>query len=247
MCVIAGRDNQIRYFVINKKVDEALDMLKRSLDRTPASSVLGATGDARIRYLQLPPATVCNKVLHAAARSGSMDTLNQASSLLHALRYQNVDIFPRTVIAIMSGFVGAGDRYKGIGVLNSYLDTIKEDKNCPQNEDRCFQVRREACRALLETEVGCKNRAGAIATIALQMDYKVDCTYNEAFNLLKLYVNNEEWRTARSFLFWIWFNRIYLDEQHGTARCYQEKDWDLDENNKRFSIKVNKCSILSLM
>lgn len=54
----------MRFFVISHRPQQALDLLEKSIFRTPSPfpASLGT------KVLKLPPASVCNKVLHSAAQ-----------------------------------------------------------------------------------------------------------------------------------------------------------------------------------
>ena len=97
-------------------------MLERSLNKTPISDP--ATG--KPRYLKLPPASVCNKVLDSAAHVKDAEFIHRAADLATALQYQGITLEPRTVQSITQSLTATANIIKAIELLDSWLSANQE-------------------------------------------------------------------------------------------------------------------------
>lgn len=127
----AERDNRIRYFVINNRPNDALDLLERSLFRQPIMD----SAAQKVRYLKLPPASVCNKVLDSAAHTKDSDLVVRAADLAGALQLEGIGVEPRTAQALIYGLASAGMVDRGIQLLDGWLSAnaaVLEDDEAAQ-------------------------------------------------------------------------------------------------------------------
>jgi hypothetical protein len=188
----ARRDNRMRYFVVNGKAQSAFEMLKKSLDRTPVP-----TGD-EVKYLKLPSATIVNKILHSVAQQYSQDDriLRDACRMIPVLTLQNIDIFPRTILAYYHQGNAKSEQF-----LKQYLDS----KTVCEVAD--------VLSAMLESQVAAKSREGILHALNLMQTHNVMPSGQDALVLLRYYVYGDEQRWARAILPIFWFNGMYVNEQ----------------------------------
>lgn len=121
------RDNKIRFFVINNRPSDAVDLLERSLSRTP---IVDAAAQ-KLRYLKLPPASVCNKVLDSAAQTREPDLVLRAADLAGALQLEGVAVEARTAQSLVGALAASGAVDRGIQLLDGWLasnaDLLEDD------------------------------------------------------------------------------------------------------------------------
>eukprot|EP00890_Picochlorum_soloecismus_P004448 jgi/Picsp_1/5003/NSC_02366-R1_pentatricopeptide repeat-containing protein len=233
------RDNRIRYFVVNQKVEDALDLLKKSVDRIPLD---GSGEQSAMKYLKLPPPSVCNKVLHAAAKTSKRSIVEEAAAIIKVLRNQKVDIFSRTIITVFKGFKSLGQMDAGMESLLSHLDFLKNNMGAASK--RMIKL---TLSDLIELEVASRDKTGALAAFKLMKNYGVTPSYRDAIAFLRFYVHphSDDMRRARAFISWMWFNNVYLDPQDGGVTCFQDIDDWIDECGAKsvFSAKVKEMAI----
>ena len=197
----ARRDNRMRYFVVNGKAQSALEMLKKSLDRTPVSA-----GDD-LKYLKLPSATIINKILHSVAQQHSQDDriLRDACRMIPVLTLQNIDIFPRTILAYYHQGNAKSEQF-----LTQYLDS----KTAYEAAD--------VLSAMLESQVAAKSREGIVSALNLMQTYNVTPCAQDALVLLRYYVYGDEQRWARAMLPIFWFNGMYVNDRTNRVEFIQD-------------------------
>jgi pentatricopeptide repeat protein len=118
--------------VINNRPNEALDLLERTLFKTPIVDPL----TNKVRYLKLPPASVCNKVLDSVSNVEDPDMVGRAADLAGALQLEGVIIEARTAQSIINGLAHVGMVEKGIDLLDGWLNAnidVLEDDNAAQD------------------------------------------------------------------------------------------------------------------
>lgn len=191
-----------------------------------------------VKYLRLPPSTVCNKVLHGAASSGDRTLVDSAAEMTVALASQDIEIYPRTVLTLLQAYTAFGDRVKGMKLVEAHLDRIRRDKRSgiPSN----YGVR-DFFSAMMDTEVVKKNKPGALEALQLMQNMDVEPCHHDVLSFFRLYLNVDELRCARSFISWIWFNHIYIDGKTLSATSYQDLEMFNEEYTKRLSTKVCVC------
>lgn len=125
--MIAERDNKIRFFVVNNRAADALDLLRRSLFQTPVPDP--ATG--KVRFLKLPPATVCNKVLHSASKTNDPSLISQAADLSQELRLQGMEVSLATLKMLVEGLTETGQADRALQVVDEWIashhSTLEDD------------------------------------------------------------------------------------------------------------------------
>ena len=107
-------------------------MLERSIFRQPI--IMDSTAH-KIRYLKLPPASVCNKVLDSAAQTHDSDLVARAAELAGALQLEGVGVEPRTAQALIHGLAKVGMVDRGIPLLDGWLtanSSILDDDSAAQ-------------------------------------------------------------------------------------------------------------------
>lgn len=227
---------------MNQKVEDALDLLKKSVDRIPLDGN-GEQGGVKMKYLKLPPSSVCNKVLHAAAKTSKRSMVEEADAIIKVLRNQKVDIFSRTIITVFQGHKSLGQMDAGMEALLSHLDFLKG--NLGEASKRMIKL---TLSNLLEIEVASRDKSGALTALKLMKNYGVAPSYTDAIAFLRLYVHphSDDMRRARAFISWMWFNNVYFDPQDGGIKCFQDIDDWIDECGTKsvfFSAKVYACEL----
>jgi len=202
----------MRYFIMNGKVQGALEMLKKSLDQTPVIA------QSEYKYLKLPPPSVCNKVLHSVAQEGNEAALVDAiEGVVPALRRRGVELAPRTVVALYQ----ACERVRGGPTKSETL--LRQHLDSHDNID--ISSRKDTLSCLLENQVAARNKPGVMDSLGLMQTYGVEPSAHDAFTMIRLYLFGDEQRRARNFLSWIWFNGIYYSDRDGRVGYIQDADF----------------------
>ncbi|KAL4534481.1 hypothetical protein Ndes2526A_g05377 [Nannochloris sp. 'desiccata'] len=146
------RDNKIRFFVINNRPNEALDLLERTLLKTPIVD----PQTNKVRYLKLPPASVCNKVLDSVSNVEDPDLVVRAADLAGALQLEGVGIEPRTAQSLINGLAHAGMVDKGIELLdrwmNANIDILEDDESAQDGPAHVLATLLEAAARADDTD-----------------------------------------------------------------------------------------------
>jgi len=219
---------------VNQKVEDALHLLRKSVDGIPLD---GSGEQSAMKYLKLPPSSVCNKVLHAAAKTSKKSIVEEADAIIKVLRNQKVEIFSRTIIAVFQGHKSLGQMDAGMESLSSHLEFLMS--NFGAASKRMVKL---TLSNLIEMEVALRDKKGALDAFNLMRNYGVKPTYTDAIAFLRFYVHphSDDMRRARAFISWMWFNNVYLEPQDGGISCFQDIDDWIDECGAKsvFSGKV---------
>jgi pentatricopeptide repeat protein len=85
----------------------------------------------KARYLKLPPASVCNKVLDSVSQVEDPDLITRAADLAGALQLEGVGVEARTAQSLIHGLAHVGMVDKGIelldGWMNANIDVLEDD------------------------------------------------------------------------------------------------------------------------
>jgi pentatricopeptide repeat protein len=90
----------------------------------------------KVRYLKLPPASVCNKVLDSVSNVEDPDLVVRAADLAGALQLEGVSIEPRTAQSLINGLAHAGMIDKGFELLDGWMNAnveVLEDDDAAQD------------------------------------------------------------------------------------------------------------------
>jgi len=113
---------------MSNRASDALDLLHRSLFQTPVPDPV--TG--KVRYLKLPPASVCNKVLHSASTTKDPSTVLKAVDLADHLRLQGSVVTPRTQEVLVLALANTGQVERGLKFMDDWMAAniaLLEDDN----------------------------------------------------------------------------------------------------------------------
>lgn len=159
--IYAGRDNRIRFFVINNRPSDALDLLERSVFRTPLTdSVQG-----RVRFLKLPAETVCNKVLTSAAQTQNATLVSKAIDIAEALQLQGISIAPRTATVLLSSLGSLGTFQRGIPFLDRWILESKVNGDATEEAEPPADVV-HVLSAALEAAAACDEPAAVVDVLS---------------------------------------------------------------------------------
>ena len=206
------RDNRIRFFVINNRPNDALDLLERSVVGTPIHDPIAPH---KVRYLKLPPASVCNKVLHSAAQTRDVDLIARAADLASSLQLQGVAIEQRTAITLIHGLAHTGQVDRGIQLLDSWLvantDVLEEEDEGAQEGPHAVMT------ALLEAAAHTDD-PDTIQQVLLRMA-KVGYTPNThtMTSLIQCFARLGHLNTANSMVQWMRRSEMEINAFHYAA------------------------------
>ncbi|KFM28049.1 Solute carrier family 25 member 44 [Auxenochlorella protothecoides] len=108
------RDNRLRYFVVSNQPSSALRLLEQTVFRVPMVDTSG-----REKFLKLPPASVCNKVLDSAAQEAQLT--GRAAELADALLLQGIPLEAKTLRSLVMGLAGTGRLEDALPFLDRWL------------------------------------------------------------------------------------------------------------------------------
>lgn len=191
----------MRFFVMNGEAERAVEMLKKTLEGSPIP-VVGSPGEHR--YLRLPNAAVCNKVLHLAATRGNRDErlLDDLKKLVFELSSRSVRIYPRTLLALYQGYTQSGKSTQARDIVVTHVKESPPD------------IGADVFSGLLEQQSMCKDRKGLVDAINLMGECHYCPSPSDCLDsILRMYVHGDELRHARAFLSWMWFNHAYCTKK----------------------------------
>ncbi|GAB4820849.1 hypothetical protein N2152v2_007895 [Parachlorella kessleri] len=121
----ARPERRPRYLVAEQ---QALDLLEKSVHRTPL--ITPSAQGPKTRFLKLPPAQVCSKVLSSAAREPKL--VARAAELADILLVQGVQLDPQTLHDLVLGLTRRGKVALALPPLDRWLqhhaDTLEEEE-----------------------------------------------------------------------------------------------------------------------
>jgi pentatricopeptide repeat protein len=89
----------------------------------------------RLRFLKLPPSSVCNKVIDSASCSSDPVLVEKATDLAEALQLQAIGILPRTAGSLVSSLAGTGSMGRGIKFLDNWISRNSNNTNDDNRDD----------------------------------------------------------------------------------------------------------------
>lgn len=89
----------------------------------------------RLRYLKLPPSSVCNKVIDSASCSSDPDLVGKATDLAEALQLQAVGILPRTAGSLISSLAASGFVARGLKFLDNWISRNANNTPADNKDD----------------------------------------------------------------------------------------------------------------
>jgi len=192
----AERDNKIRFFVINNRPNEALDLLERTIFKTPIVD----PQTNKIRYLKLPPTSVCNKVLDSASNVEDPDLVVRAADLAGALQLEGVELEPRTAQSLINSLAHVGMVDKGFqlldGWMNANIETLEDDEAAQDGPAHVMATLLEAAARADDTD--------AITQVLLRMArVGLSPASHSMTTLLQCFTRLGNITTAHSMLQWM--------------------------------------------
>jgi pentatricopeptide repeat protein len=192
----AGRNNQLRFFVISNQPAAGLDLLERSILGQP---IAGAPG-APPRFLKLPPAAVCNKVLHSAAQSRDAALVSKAADLADALALHSVGVEGRTLRALAGALGRQGAVGRALPLLDRWLAGQAE---ALEDDEAAAQEPLHLLTALVEAAARAEDAPSVLATLARFAAVGLNPSTPSMTSLLQCFMRLGHVDTAHAMVAWM--------------------------------------------